>query len=105
MLFRSPVGEEPVLSAPPQLHAGRRPGLRHESGVGAGVGALCTRLIGPRAVWVAAAMLVLALAAIVIETATLSRVETTDDHSEQEDGPGHHRDVRGHLGRRRPGSG
>jgi uncharacterized membrane protein YoaK (UPF0700 family) len=40
-------------------------------GVGAGAGALCTRFIGPRAAWVAAAVLVLALAAIVIETATI----------------------------------
>jgi uncharacterized membrane protein YoaK (UPF0700 family) len=44
-------------------------------GVGAGVGALCTHFWGPRAVWVAAAMLVVALAAIVIETAALSRRE------------------------------
>jgi uncharacterized membrane protein YoaK (UPF0700 family) len=43
--------------------------------VGAGAGALCTRSIGPRAAWVAAAMLVLALAVIVIETAALSRRE------------------------------
>jgi uncharacterized membrane protein YoaK (UPF0700 family) len=42
-------------------------------GVGAAVGALCTHFLGPRAVWVAAAMLALALAAIVIETVTLSR--------------------------------
>jgi uncharacterized membrane protein YoaK (UPF0700 family) len=42
-------------------------------GVGAGVGALCTHALGPRAAWVAAAMLVLVLAAIVIETETLSR--------------------------------
>jgi uncharacterized membrane protein YoaK (UPF0700 family) len=41
-------------------------------GVGAAVGALCTHLLGPRAVWVAAAMLALALAAIVVETVTLS---------------------------------
>jgi uncharacterized membrane protein YoaK (UPF0700 family) len=40
-------------------------------GVGAGAGALCTRFIGPRAAWVAAAVLVVALAAIVIETATI----------------------------------
>jgi uncharacterized membrane protein YoaK (UPF0700 family) len=57
-------------------------------GVGAGVGALCTRSIGPRAVWVAAAMLVLALAAIVIETVTHSSLETTHDHSKRDDGPG-----------------
>jgi uncharacterized membrane protein YoaK (UPF0700 family) len=44
-------------------------------GAGAGVGALCTHFFGPPAAWVAAAMLVLALAAIVIETATLSRRE------------------------------
>jgi uncharacterized membrane protein YoaK (UPF0700 family) len=43
------------------------------AGVGAGVGALCTHALGPRAAWVAAAMLVLVLAAIVIETETLSR--------------------------------
>jgi uncharacterized membrane protein YoaK (UPF0700 family) len=42
-------------------------------GAGAGVGALCTHALGPRAAWVAAAMLVLVLAAIVIETETLSR--------------------------------
>jgi len=42
-------------------------------GVGAAVGALCTHFFGPHAVWVAAAMLVLALAAIVMETVTLSR--------------------------------
>jgi uncharacterized membrane protein YoaK (UPF0700 family) len=42
-------------------------------GVGAAVGALCTRFFGPRAVWVAAGMLVLALAAIITETVTLSR--------------------------------
>jgi uncharacterized membrane protein YoaK (UPF0700 family) len=41
-------------------------------GVGAGAGALCTHFLGLRAVWVAAALLVLALAAIVIETVTLS---------------------------------
>jgi uncharacterized membrane protein YoaK (UPF0700 family) len=40
-------------------------------GVGAGAGTLCTRFAGPRAVWVAAATLVLALAAIVIETAAI----------------------------------
>src|SRR5271155_4789963 len=39
-------------------------------GVGAAVGALCTHSLGPRAVWVAAAVLVLVLAAIVMETAT-----------------------------------
>jgi hypothetical protein len=44
--------------------------------------------IGPRGVWVAAAMLVLALAAIVIETVTLFSIETTDDHSKQDDSPG-----------------
>ena len=42
-------------------------------GVGAAVGALCTHIFGPRAVWVAAATLILALAAIVMETVTLSR--------------------------------
>ncbi len=42
-------------------------------GVGAAAGALCTHLFGPRAVWVAAAMLILALAAIIAETVTLSR--------------------------------
>ena len=42
-------------------------------GAGAGVGALCTHALGPRAAWVAAAILVLVLAAIVIETETLSR--------------------------------
>ena len=45
-------------------------------GVGAAVGALCTHIFGPRAVWVAAAMLVLALAAIIVETVTLSRRST-----------------------------
>lgn len=42
-------------------------------GVGAAVGALCNHIFGPRAVWVAAATLILALAAIVVETVTLSR--------------------------------
>jgi uncharacterized membrane protein YoaK (UPF0700 family) len=56
-------------------------------GGGACVGALCTRFIGPRAVWAAAPMLVLALAAIVIETVTLSSIETTDDHWKQDDSP------------------
>ena len=57
-------------------------------GVGAGVGALFTRFVGPRAAWVAAAMLVLALTAIVIETVSLSSIETTDDHPKQDDSPG-----------------
>jgi uncharacterized membrane protein YoaK (UPF0700 family) len=42
-------------------------------GVGAAVGALRTHIFGPRAVWVAAATLILALAAIVMRTVTLSR--------------------------------
>ena len=54
-------------------------------GVGAGVGALCTRFIGPRAVWVAAAMLVLALAVIVVETVTLSGARRLSGQMTQDD--------------------
>lgn len=42
-------------------------------GAGAGAGGWCTRALGPRAAWVAAAGLVIALAYIVVETTTLSR--------------------------------
>jgi uncharacterized membrane protein YoaK (UPF0700 family) len=54
-------------------------------GVGAAVGALCTHLFGPRAVWVAAVMLVLALAAIVMETATLSRRKQSGQMTQADD--------------------
>jgi uncharacterized membrane protein YoaK (UPF0700 family) len=44
-------------------------------GVGGGVGGWCTHVLGPRAAWVAAAGLVIALAYIVVETITLQRRE------------------------------
>lgn len=43
--------------------------------VGAGVGGLCTRLVHHRAAWIAAAVLVIVLAAIVVETWRLDRRE------------------------------
>jgi uncharacterized membrane protein YoaK (UPF0700 family) len=54
-------------------------------GVGAAVGALCTHFSGPRAVWVAAAMLVLALAAIVTETVALSRRRLSGQITQDDD--------------------
>jgi uncharacterized membrane protein YoaK (UPF0700 family) len=49
-------------------------------GAGAGAGGWCTRLLGPRAAWVAAAGLGLALGCIVTETAARSRRERTGEH-------------------------
>ena len=43
--------------------------------VGAGVGGLCTRLVHHRAAWIAAAVLVIVLVAIVVETWRLDRRE------------------------------
>src|SRR5262249_7206702 len=51
--------------------------------VGAGVGGLCTRFIHQQAAWVAASVLMIVLAAIVMETRRLDRrADTTPSHQQ-----------------------
>jgi uncharacterized membrane protein YoaK (UPF0700 family) len=49
--------------------------------VGAGVGGLCTRLVHQQAAWIAAAVLILVLAALALETSRLDRRKEAEGES------------------------